>query len=382
MNTIYYSEPAAVLRNDYVKKNGEIPVLIRVRLNGKVLRYSAGLSILPQYWDKKAKRIRKVNTETRIKDKKLEKKLNRAREIILTYWGNSWYLDHKIFKREFALNSGMELDNFNEYVKTNIENERARYSDQTLKTYRTELSKLRRFNSEIAFNQINRGFLMEYYSWMKYELNNSDNTRNKSLSFLRTWIRKLYQEKKIEKNPFDDIQIKFKPGVRPFLTIDEIELIRKYEPANDFEIAVKDAYLFSVFTGLRFGDISSLRDENITENHISIKMRKTARPLYVPIVPGASEILNKRNKTGLIFDDLPCNQVTNRILKEVARKAGITKNITFHTARHTFATVALNAGISIKIVQAVLGHNRLSTTELYAKLATKTIKNELDKFPI
>jgi site-specific recombinase XerD len=365
-----------------VKKNGEIPVLIRVYINSENVKYSSGVSVLPEFFNKRTGRIQHLSTELKLKDKRLQKRLTRAREILIKYWDNHWHIDHETFKREFMYESSGKLDSFNEYIRYYVEMERSRFSPETLRTYRTEQTKFTKWNDAVLVHQISRGLIMEYDAYMKYELGNSENTRSKSLSFLRTFIRKLQKEGKIEYNPFDDITISFKPGIRPFLTLEEVDMIRRYEPASEREAAVKDAYLFATYTGLRFSDVAKLEAKSIHENHIQIKMKKTARPVYIPIIPNGRKILARRMKKGRIFGDLPCNQTTNKNLKVIAENVGITKDLTFHTSRHTFATVALNNGISIKIVQAILGHNRLKTTEIYAKLATKTISKELDKLPL
>ena len=122
---------------------------------------------------------------------------------------------------------------------------------------------------------------------------------------------------------------------------------------------------------MRYSDIENLKPENIINIEtsdglqpiIKITMHKTKEPVSIPVIPKANEILI----TGVVFKK-HTNQYLNRCLKDIAKLAGINENLTFHIARHTFATIAINKGIPIEVVSKLLGHTQIKTTEIYAKV--------------
>ncbi len=139
-------------------------------------------------------------------------------------------------------------------------------------------------------------------------------------------------------------------------------------------------FLFSCYTGLRFQDIKNLRKENFyfeviggkRQLFLKVIQHKTRSEVTIPVLSKAEEIINvyykKCNKT--IFN-VRSNQITNTRLKDIIRAAGIDKNISFHCARHTFATLALDRGVSFDVVSKLLGHASLRTTQIYAQITNE-----------
>ena len=148
---------------------------------------------------------------------------------------------------------------------------------------------------------------------------------------------------------------------------------------------VKNAFLFSVFTGLRWSDITRLTWQDLKEDangkYFHIQMQKTSKPISVYLSNIGTRFLTERtqdNESGLIFT-LPNNSNVNKALQIWTRNADITKHVCFHVARHTFATMMLNNDTPLEVVSKMLGHERLSTTEIYAKLLNRTIANAAHK---
>jgi integrase len=135
------------------------------------------------------------------------------------------------------------------------------------------------------------------------------------------------------------------------------------------------AYLFSCYCGLRIGDIENLRWGDIAQDgsqwRIQIVMRKTGNPLYLPLSKQALKWMPERGDAAdgdFVFDGLPVRQHANRIIREWAEDAGITKHLSYHTARHTFATMMLTLGADLYTTSKLLGHTKVATTEIYAKI--------------
>ena len=129
-------------------------------------------------------------------------------------------------------------------------------------------------------------------------------------------------------------------------------------------------FLFACYTGLSYSDI---RDFEVEDGYITDKRKKTGEGYIIYITQKAKRILDKYDKLPLLT-----NQVTNRYLEEICYKAGI-KKATFHMARHTFAVDALNKGVPLEVVSRILGHSKISTTQVYAKVLRSTIKEHMSK---
>ena len=140
------------------------------------------------------------------------------------------------------------------------------------------------------------------------------------------------------------------------------------------EQLIKDAFLFSALTGLRFSDIKRITANHIeTENgkmRLKIETQKTKKYISFVLSPESTEILKSRLTDGIIFD-LPTEVYTNKLLKRLSEKTCINKHLTFHSARHTFATLLLTKGADLYTVSTLLGHSNISTTQVYAKIIDK-----------
>jgi integrase len=199
------------------------------------------------------------------------------------------------------------------------------------------------------------------------------NTAAPYFSMLGGILRKAYQDDLISINPMDKVRRKIKRNEteRTFLILEEIE---KLEGASCHE-RVKNAFLFCCFTGLRFSDVSKLNWEQIKkegEQHfLYFTQLKTNKIERMPIAKQALKYLPKRKLRNDRVFDLPSLRTTLDHLKSWSEKAKLDKHVTFHTARHSFATLALTYGIDIKTVSSLLGHREVKTTEIYAKIIDK-----------
>lgn len=210
----------------------------------------------------------------------------------------------------------------------------------------------------------------------------------KHLERLRKMVNLAVRLEWIDKDPFQQYHLRFHKVERGFLTDDELETIEKKEFKIDRLQMVKDMFVFACYTGLSYSDLIQLTPKNIQngidgESWIKTKRQKTNIPVTTPILPEAVEIIERYKKdpraniTGTIF---PCisNQKINSYLKEIADLCNIEKNLTFHLARHTFATtVTLTNGVPIETVSKMLGHTKISTTQIYARVLEKKIGEDM-----
>ena len=176
-------------------------------------------------------------------------------------------------------------------------------------------------------------------------------------------------------------------SLKEFLTENEIQiLIGKEFTIKRLEL-VRDIFAFCCLTGLSFVDIKNLTPDNLHTGidgnlWIHIRRQKTNTASHIPLTPLALKIIDKYKRHPLVIIKdrvLPvlCNQNMNAYLKEIADLCGITKNLTMHTARHTFATYALTKGVPIETVAKILGHKDLKTTQIYAKIIDTKVANDM-----
>lgn len=196
----------------------------------------------------------------------------------------------------------------------------------------------------------------------------------------------------IVKNPGKDIDRSIKPHFEPksrcYLTLDEVQKIinTDYAPDND----VKPAFLFCCFSGLRYSDVQKMTWREITVSadglaQLETSMKKTGKPLYLPLSDNALKWLPERGDTpddSRVFYKLP-DQVTNADvrLRTLVKKAEISKHVTFHVARHTFATLTLSYGADLYTVSKLLGHSNVRTTQIYAKIVDESKRKAVNLIP-
>jgi integrase len=192
----------------------------------------------------------------------------------------------------------------------------------------------------------------------------------------------------LEKDPFIHYQLKFHKTTREFLTAEELERIEQKAFSIPRLQFVRDLFVFSCYTGLAYIDAVQLKPENISigmdgEYWISVNRQKTRQPVRIPILPKAQEVLDaykdhpRALNAGRLFPNIT-NQKLNSYLKEVADLCSIQKPLTFHIARHTFATtVTLTNGVPLETVSKLLGHSSIKMTQVYAKIVEQKVSQDM-----
>ncbi|MBS1562592.1 MAG: site-specific integrase [Bacteroidetes bacterium] len=169
-----------------------------------------------------------------------------------------------------------------------------------------------------------------------------------------------------------------KDSDRTYLTIEELKQLNE-TPIGSPE--TKRAFLFACFTGLRWSDINSLTWDQIRDEQVTLRQGKTQDMVRIPLTTAATELLGERPAAGGRVFALLSDDHTNKNLKRWAAAAKISKHITFHVSRHTFATLALSYDVDIMTVRDLLGHKNLKNTMIYAKIIDKKRRDGMDKMP-
>ena len=200
------------------------------------------------------------------------------------------------------------------------------------------------------------------------------NSRHTYYDKLRACLNKAYEDGILRINPMRGIEsFRAEDSTRMYLTIDEVRTLARTEA--DYP-QVKAAFLFSCLTGLRRGDITRLTWGDVHQQgdfvRIIFQQKKTKGQEYLDIAPEAVELMGERKEDNdLVFSRLPSCDTINRSIEVWCARAGITKHITFHCGRHTFATMMLDLGTDIYTVSKLLGHRHIATTQIYAKVMDK-----------
>lgn len=259
-----------------------------------------------------------------------------------------------------------------------------RFLKQKLKTTDVNLNQLNyKFISDLEM------FLVNYYQ-KGHPGAMSHNTVMKHLQRLRKIVNLAYQLEWIEKDPFIRWKPTFEQKQRDFLGQNELNNLETYHFPIDRLDRVRDLFVFSCYTGISYSDIMGLTKNNLItgmdgKSWIATKRLKTKTTVRVPLLEPAQKILDKYEShpvtmhSGTLLPKIT-NEKTNLYLKEIADAVGIKKNLTFHMARHTFATtVTLSNGVPIEMVSKLLGHTKLATTQIYARVLDKKVSEDIEQ---
>jgi site-specific recombinase XerD len=216
----------------------------------------------------------------------------------------------------------------------------------------------------------------------------SQNTIMKHIQRLRKIVTLAYHMEWIDRDPFVRWKPVFQQKRRGFLSAKELETLENHTFISERLDRVRDLFIFSCYTGISYVDIMNLTESNLVlgmdgDIWISTKRQKTKASINIPLLSKAANIIAKYKThpmtevTGLLLPKIT-NEKLNMYLKEVASHAHILKNLTFHMARHTFATtVTLSNGVPIETVSKMLGHSKIATTQIYARVLDHKISSDI-----
>ncbi|MCP9752430.1 site-specific integrase [Ferruginibacter sp. HRS2-29] len=266
------------------------------------------------------------------------------------------------------------------------------YTSVTCTRYETMYTQVREFIkwkfqlSDIALEDFDVEFISDFNFYLKSEKGINTSTNPMSLKKLKKVVHDCLAKKWLSTDPFVDFKFSIKKSKRTFLTQEDLKIIMVTDVKLPRLEVVKDIFIFSCYTGLSYIDLYNLTAENVVigidgGKWISTSRQKTDISSKIPLLPGAQLILQKyageNHNTRKLFPMLS-NQKTNAYLKEIAELCDITTPLTFHMARHTFATViTLTNGVPIESVSKMLGHAKIETTQIYAKVLDVKISSDM-----
>lgn len=231
---------------------------------------------------------------------------------------------------------------------------------------------------DISFNEVDTNLLEQFKKFLLET--KSVRTTSLYINSIKICVNKALTEGIYKTNPLLNFKnIKSKHNKRTYLTIEELRLLSQTEC---YRPEVKNAFMFACFCGLRVSDLMKLNYKDIINNQIAIYQKKTKESLYIPLNSNCFDYIDS-SKIGIdskVFD-IDSIKVNNNALRVWAKSAEIEKHITFHVARHTFATLSLSFGVDLYTVSKLLGHTDISTTQIYAKITDQLKTEAINKLP-
>ncbi|NIK91165.1 tyrosine-type recombinase/integrase [Mangrovimonas sp. CR14] len=319
------------------------------------------------------KRIRETIKEVEFKpsDTKEERKekeriVNRIKAKLEIELGNS---------KNGLVSRQLQKANFIEYFKKLGDSK----TDNTKTTWDNTYKHLISFQGrKIKFEDVSPNWLQKFIEHLNDEVSN--NSTFTYFNKVNAALNKAVKEKIILENPAIHIdRPKKEENEMVYLTEKEIQEIIN---TDFFDKDVKNAFLFGCYTGLRFSDISNLKWKNITEEGIQLKQTKTKSTVYIPLNENSRNILESQKKDSeFVFNLSNYNSSSNRTLKKLIDVTSIDKDVSFHTARHTFATLLITHGVNIYTVSKLLGHKDINSTLVYAKVVNEEKEKAVNSIP-
>lgn len=385
-------------RKDRATEDGLLPVFMKITIAGKRLVMMTKIFVKPNEWSNQNAKLKTNTEEARRVNKMLDafklrafdyqrELMNEGKEVTLASMKAKWY-GLSLEKARMLMEVFKE---HNEQMKALVNRE---FSPLTFERYETSYRHTQEFMKwkyqieDIDIKQLNYEFISNYEFWLKSVRKCDHNTTVKYLSNFKKIVHICIKHGWLDKDPFVGFKMTKREVERPFLVEEELTRIIN----EDFKMPrlrqVRDIFIFCCYTGLAYADVKKLTREEITigidgEKWIWTSRQKTETTTRVPLLPRALEILDRYK------DDPQCvnqgrllpvlsNQKMNNYLKEISDACEITKKMTFHTARHTFATtVTLCNGVPIETVSKMLGHRNLKTTQHYARILDLKVSEDM-----
>lgn len=360
------------LRND-VQVDGKCPIYLYI--GGNQRRINLKIYIVPQFWLRDKKRAKPVNSELADINLLLDNIEAKLTNIKTVYRLSETPLTAEQLEIEFL--NKLSKVNFVAFFKTALEIERAKLTKGSFDRHQSVYKKLMTFNPYIGFNEINIQWFDKYRSYLKLKLKNQDTTIAANMASLKKFLM-IAQDNGV-KLMFDlkKLDVGDTKGNRVYLNEQELEKLFKFyksEFINESYKLIVGYFLFSCMTGLRISNVQKLNRKDLLANDFSFVTAKSKTDKNIMLNQKAKEIINHCDNLFLIkFSD----QHLNKELRKVTRSIGITKHVSFHVARHTFATLFLKMGGKVEMLQMLLGHSTITQTMVYVHIVQLEANKEI-----
>lgn len=392
MSILFYGKRAKMT------KEGLVPIYLRVTVNGKRFETSTNRYIPENKWSVEAGRVKGNSEESR----NINTYLDSLRSKVYSYQqeliGEGAVVSVDSFREKWLGQNAKSVTLLEVFQRHNDQMGQLvgkDYAPATLTKYKTTLEYTRDFIQwkyglrDLNLTRLNHEFISEFEFWLKSQKKCAHNTVMKYLTNFKKVVLIGVKNDWLSKDPFSAYRMSRETVNRSALTETELQKITEKNFENTRLDQVRDIFLFSCYTGLAYADVSKLRQADFIdgfggEQWIIVNRQKTDSQSRIPVLMPALKILQKyKDHPECVNTSRPLpvlsNQKMNSYLKEIGDLCRIDKNLTFHLARHTFATtVTLTNGVPIESVSKMLGHTSIKTTQIYAKIVDRKISEDMN----
>jgi len=381
--------------NGSKEKNGIVPIMGRVTINGSVAQFSCKQTIPKTLWDAKGNRAKGKSIEARDINHALD---NIKAQIIKHYQRISdreAYVTAEMVRnayqgigREYeTLLGAFDKDNATFQKRVGTDRVKATYMARVrARNHVAAFIKANYKRSDLSMLELTPDFIKEFAVFLSTDRGLQNGSIWTNCMWLKGVVMRAHINGLIPRNPFAQFHISPNIKEREYLTEEELKTLMTHEFADAKLSYIRDIFVFASFTALSFVDVKELTTDDIVEVNgekwILSKRHKTKVPFQVKLLDIPLQIIKRYEEFQTdksIFPNLNYWSIC-KPLKKMIKECGITKDISFHCARHGFATLALSKGMPIESVSRVLGHTNIVTTQLYAKITTQKIDHDLTMF--
>lgn len=377
-------------------KSGRVPILMQLTIGQQTCHISTKQNILPEKWGdcKPIGHTREDQAITAV----LEEIRTKAYNKFLQLQGQNINVTPERLKQALLGKDQVQprgyVEIFDQWLVEYSKMVGITTSKRTLDKYILVRNRLQDYIAsqlgvkDISLEEVTPKFLSSFDNYLRVEYNMANNHAMKIRQKLRTIYKVAIDNGWVSKNPFSTVKIHFEPVERDVLTKSELTALIQTDMIFDRLEKMRDVFVFACFTGLAHCDVAGLTKENIITDEagqvwLKTHRQKTSEVVDIPLLEIPQLIIKKyqgmKELNGKLLPTLT-NSCSNLYLKEVAVRCGINKTLTFHMARHTFATtVTLSNGVPIESVAKMLGHRNIRTTQIYAKIIKDKLAEDMSK---
>ena len=386
-------------------KDGKSPIMGRITVGCSMVQFSTKCSCTANLWDSRKNRLTGKSAEAVAVNKELDRLQVIVHGVYERLSRKSSHITAQSVKDTvFGLHSQERglLHHMDEYLirfRERVGIDRSERRFKCLSLFRRHLSEFIRHRyrtADFPIHQADTTFIKELEKYFSLEKTFKLNTTAGYLSMLASLLKDLYKRNLTDTYPFLTYSIRWDVGTPKFITKEELSRIISIDEKhlNGYEIISRDMFVFSCLTGLSYTDVYHLTGEHLVHEAGVTWIRKprikTGNLCHIPLLAEASAIIERYRGVhtrafrheppeGYLLPIPGCDTV-NIHLKKIARLCGIDRRLTFHMARHTFASqMTLSEGVSIESVSRMLGHSRLATTQIYAETSPERVFRDVDK---
>jgi len=371
-----------VVTTDYTRANGNKKLYLQCFQKGKKKMVPLHIEVPQKLWDPVEQKVKGNAPEVKDLNLIINQKKGLANDILVRYRLMGKPLTLEAFVEKYT-NPVPEID-FIAYMDRAIDQRKGVLTLGSYKHHKATVNKLREFRQQILFTDINLKLIQEFKLHMKNVRKNSPNTIHSTMKLMKTYLNYAMN--------MDNIMLDFDPKnikvptfstQRCYLTLEELTKLERYYHNEFCPVMYRDTlqvFLFSCFTGLRFSDLATITRDNIHAERLMFVPQKTRGSGKVVTLKLTQKALQYVEPHGPLFRNLYCNQVGNRNLKDIAKACGINKPVSWHVARHTFATTFLTLGGHVEVLQKLLGHAKITETMIYGQIVDARKDEQMDLF--